>query len=89
VKARGLRGGVNYYEWLDDHGLGEIPEHGVFYAVGYDRSYPNNPSEALESCPLFRKRQDAEICAYELSRGNMPRAVIKCEVVSRSKAHDK
>ena len=85
----GLPEDVDYDEWLEEHGLAVIPgSSGVFYAVAYDHNYPNDPSEVIESCPAFKSYDDARIAAHELSRGNMPRVVLKCEVVARSEAHD-
>ncbi len=91
--APGLPDGVDYWEWLEERGLSRLPDDDVvFYAVAYSPGEegrpPNDPSEVVESCPAFLSVDDATIAAHELSRGNMSRVVLRCEVVARSPAHD-
>lgn len=87
-KSGKLPKSVDWDDWLEENALDQLPSKGVFFAVAYDRDYPpSDPLEALEACPLFTHERDAHVAAYELARGNMPRAVLRCEIVSREKAH--
>lgn len=86
-----LPDGVDFYDWLEEHGLARLPDSGSFFAVvhAYGDGRGNNDSiEVIESCPAFTMIRDAHIAAHELSRGNMPRLILRCQIIGGSAAHD-
>jgi hypothetical protein len=99
VTKRTLRKNTDFDKWLDEHVVDPFSDQWldepngkplVFYMVTYDRGYLTRDSrEIIEAGPAFFSEADAHTCAYELSRGNMPRAVLRCEIVAEAPAHDK
>lgn len=81
---------VDFCDWLEEHGLVRLPDSGAFFAVVYaygEGRGNNDPSEVIESCPAFLSVRDAHIAAHELSRGNMPRLILRCQIIGGSDAH--
>ena len=90
AKRSRLPDDVDFDEWLEEHGLRPSAKcHQGFYAVVHaGGDPPNDPSEVIESGPAFLSLDDARIAAHVLSRGNMPRVILRCEVVEGCPAHD-